>query len=73
MPIESLLLKDAPVPFDYCPACGERFVPFLRGMIQRRERSWFGLGSRRAYCALICWHCKEIVGYESPHDFGPEN
>ncbi len=73
MPIECMLLKDARVPFERCPACSEPFVPFLRGMIQRHKRSWFGLGLHRAYCALICSECHEIVGYESPYDIGPEN
>lgn len=49
--------------------CGARpFDPFLRGLIGRSHRtlwSWppFKL---RPYCALICWACKEIVGYEAP-------
>lgn len=73
MPIESLLLADAPIPLERCPACGEVFVPFLRGMIQRGKRSWLGLGPPRAYCALICRECHGIVGYESPYDLGPEN
>lgn len=66
MPIESWLLENQPVPFEHCPACGEIFVPFLRGMIQRSKRSWLGLGPRQSYCALICSECKEIVGHESP-------
>jgi hypothetical protein len=72
MPIEVWLLEGEPVPFEHCPQCGEIFVPFLRGMIQRSRRSWLGLGPRRAYCALICSECKEIVGHESPN-LRPEN
>jgi hypothetical protein len=62
MPIEYLLLKNAPVPLSVCPKCGERFEPFLRGMVQRGGgwRFW----RKRPTCALICWACKEIVGYE---------
>lgn len=70
MPIEALILEGTPSPIQTCPKCAASpFRPFLRGMIQRgaigmlwdlirRKRNW------RAYCALICWDCKEIVGYE---------
>jgi len=43
-----------------CPKCNEDFRPFLRGMVVRF--SWFGF-VKKTY-ALICWECKEIVGYE---------
>jgi hypothetical protein len=72
MPIEFTLLKDAPVPLSQCPKCGASpFSPFMRGQVQRSKWSWDWLVSvftRRpfAYCALICRHCKEVVGYESP-------
>lgn len=66
MPIEFSLLLRKPVKLTNCPRCGEPFEPFLRGQVQRTKRSWFGLGRRRPYCALICWACKEIVGYEDP-------
>lgn len=62
MPIEVLMLKDRPEALRICPACGKAFRAFLRGQIQRL--SWFGL--RKRYCALICWECKEIVGWEAP-------
>ena len=63
MPVEYLLLKNAPVPLVTCPKCGAPFEPFLRGLVQRSARRWW-FGRRRATCALICWACKEIVGYE---------
>ncbi len=64
MPKEAAELAGKPVEgLDYCPKCGAAFVPFLRGQVQRWPR-WFLIGPRRPYCALICWTCKEIVGYE---------
>lgn len=67
MPIEVNLLKNQPPMFKECPLCeAEPFEPFLRGTIQRGKRTLFGLGKPRAYCAVICSECKEIVGYESP-------
>lgn len=68
MPIEYTLLKDQPCPIIVCPACDEPFRPFMRGVVQRSKRWLWGLGPRRDYCALICWECKEIVGYESPRE-----
>ena len=72
MPVEYVLLKDAPVPLGSCPRCHVRpFHPFLRGQVQRSEW-WFRWGWppwwSRPYCALICWACKDIVGYEDPLD-----
>jgi phage terminase large subunit GpA-like protein len=64
MPIECEQLAGRPVPFVLCPKCGEIFYPFLRGMVQRRRYRWLFWGPW-PYCALICWACKEIVGYES--------
>lgn len=69
MPIECALLEGQPVKFQVCPVCAEPFIPFLRGMIQRSQHRWFGLGPSRDYCALICSKCKEIVGYESPTEW----
>ena len=69
MPWEYGALVDAPVPLATCPKCGAQpFDPFLRGTVQRSERPWWRpwWGPTRPYCALICWKCKEIVGYESP-------
>lgn len=64
MPIECALLRGQPVPIEKCPKCGaEPFDPFLRGQVQRRKFKWF-LWGPWPYCALICWNCKEIVGYE---------
>jgi len=64
MPAEYLILKDAPSPIASCPKCGEKpFRPFMRGQVQRWPFRWLFWG-RRAYCALICWKCKDIVGYE---------
>ena len=63
MPIEYTLLRDAPVVLETCPCCAEHpFVPFMRGQVQRYR--WFGWV--KAYCAVICSRCKEIVGYETP-------
>lgn len=63
MPIEFAMLKDKPPPFDECPNCHARpFDPFMRGMVQVFR--WFGL--RKRYCCVICYECKEIVGYEDP-------
>lgn len=67
MPIEFSQLKDKPVPLTHCPNCGDRpFRPFLRGLIQRPMRKWWGFGQRQDYCCLICWNCKAIVDYEAP-------
>ena len=66
MPIEYVLLKDAPCKIAVCPKCGATpFVPFLRGMVARRRYKWLFFGEWE-YMALICSECKEIVGHESP-------
>lgn len=67
MPIEAALLDGALVPITRCPICGESpFRPFMRGQVQRpTRRLWFWpFGDLRPTCALICWRCKEIVGWE---------
>jgi hypothetical protein len=69
MPAEYAMLRAASVPLVRCRECGdEPFRPFLRGMVQRPRYSWrtlwLPIGAPRAYCALICSACKEIVGYE---------
>ncbi len=67
MPIETRLLAGKPSPLAACPKCGAApFEPFMRGQVQRSPRPWWRpfWGPRRAYCALICWSCKNIVGYE---------
>lgn len=68
MPVECTLLDDAPVWMMNCPKCAATFRPFLRGQVQRSPRSLFSWPpfKRRDYCALICWACKDIVGWESP-------
>ena len=71
MPIEFTQLKNAPSPLDSCPKCGvEPFEPFMRGQVQRAERTLFSWPpfKWRPYCALICYGCKDIVGYEAPFD-----
>lgn len=55
-----LELKDAPPPGYECAACGERVVPFLRGLVISFWRKLLG----RPYCCVICSNCKEIVGHE---------
>jgi len=63
MPVECVLLDGAPSSVDICPVCGaDPFDHFLRGQVQSRWRRLF----RRPYCAVICWSCKEVVGWESP-------
>ena len=67
MPIEVVTLTNAPVPLSACPSCGAApFNPFLRGQVQRLPYTLFSWPpfKQRPYCALICWQCKEIVGYE---------
>ncbi len=50
-----------------CPKCGAApFVPFQRGLVCR-NLAVFGLGlffKRFRQTALICWTCKDIVGWE---------
>lgn len=67
MPIEFLRLRDAQVAMKTCPHCGALFRPFLRGEVQRSPGPWWRpfWGPTRDYCALICWACKDIVGWES--------
>jgi hypothetical protein len=67
VPIECDLLKDAAVPLRNCPKCAAPFEPFLRGQVQRSPIGWrwgWPPWYHRPYCALICWACKEIVGWE---------
>jgi hypothetical protein len=70
MPIEAVLLANAPTPIEACPKCGAwPFVPFMRGQVHRDMFSlWRAamalLGRGRPTSCLICWGCKEIVGYE---------
>lgn len=69
MPPEAVWMQADPVPFAACPRCGASpFEPFLRGMVGRPTRtllSWPPY-KRRPYIALICWACKQIVGWEEP-------
>jgi len=67
--IERLKLYDSPAPLKRCPRCGAHpFQPFLRCQVGRSPRTLFSWPpfKLRAHLALICWGCKNIVGYESP-------
>lgn len=61
---------DSAVPVRKCPACGvEPFAAFLRGQIGRPSFPWWAWFLplerwRRPHLAIICWTCKEIVGWE---------
>ena len=64
MPIECALLEGQPVTLERCPKCGAQpFRPFLRGQVQRWPYKYL-FWVPQPFCALICWTCKEIVGYE---------
>lgn len=65
MPIEYSQLLNEPLKFDLCPLCGSDKTDFMRGMVQRSRRL-LGFLWRRPYCAVICYGCKEIIGWESP-------
>ncbi len=79
MPREYVFLKKAPAPFKSCSKCGAKpFRPFLRGQVARsrlnpltRIRWWWRHG-RKPFpsFAVICWDCKEIVGYEGVREVG---
>ena len=48
-----------------CPKCGAMpFRPFLRGMISHNLSFLGWLFKRFSGTALICWTCKDIVGWE---------
>ena len=48
-----------------CPNCGHKpFESFMRGLVVRF--SWFGL--RKKNWAIICYKCKQVVGWEDPED-----
>lgn len=70
MPVEVLLLRGEPVALEACPKCAARpLEPFMRGQVQRwpwrlRFRWPWSFFEERPYCAVICWACKEIVGWE---------
>lgn len=72
MGLEAVELAKKPAPLDACPGCGVRpFDPFLRGMVGRSPWPWWAWllplkRWRRPTFAVICWSCKEIVGYEDP-------
>jgi hypothetical protein len=65
MPMETTLLISKPFGIDYCPKCHSPFTAFLRGQVQRTPR-FLGFLWKRDYCALICYACKAIVGWEHP-------
>lgn len=62
MPNEYEKLKGAPYAKEECPKCGGAFPEFMRGMVQSGWRKLL----RLPYCAVICHHCKEIIGWEKP-------
>ncbi len=68
MPIECPILEGVPCEITQCDQCGEfPLVPFMRGTVQRSPWRWWQIrriGNRRPYCAVICSHCKVIVGWE---------
>jgi ribosomal protein L34E len=68
VPIECELLEYRREPFGVCPQCGRIFESLMRGQVQRSKHPWLGLlfWINRAYCAVICRRCKEIVGWEAP-------
>lgn len=62
MPIEYLLLKNAPYAREKCKRCGGPFPEFMRGIVQSRWRRLLHL----PYCAVICHKCKNCIGWEKP-------
>lgn len=73
MPLETAILDPQPSPLPLCPRClACPFIPFMRGQVQRSPMPWWAPWPlkrwRRAYCAIICRDCKEIVGWETPSD-----
>lgn len=75
MSIEHILLKDQIYPKETCPKCYATGInrpeyQFLRGMVQR-NKYFLGFLWKRKYCAVICFNCKEIIGWESPEDYWP--
>lgn len=58
-----------------CPHCGaDPFEPFLLGQVFRsnylwhRFVAWISGLSKPGYWAVICWGCKNVVGYTSDVD-----
>jgi hypothetical protein len=81
LPDEAVSLCDQEPPLPSCPVCkgeihsgkiDEPGTPFLRGMVQRSRRPWYAPWRTRPYCAVICPHCKEVIGYEEPGGGGFE-
>jgi hypothetical protein len=75
LPEEAISLTGQEPSVQSCPECGgvikmgqifEPGTPFLRGMVQRSRRPWYAPWRTRPYCAVICPHCKDIVGWEEP-------
>jgi len=64
MPKEVAELENKISPIIWCPKCKAPFTPFLRGQVQRSSRKFIFFGKRRPNYALICWECKDIVGWE---------
>lgn len=68
MPNELIEFMSLPESFDKCPKCGvDPFTGYMRGLVKRRKRDWLGRKRRKVW-AVICWSCKEIVGWEDPKD-----
>lgn len=63
-PEQAITSRGKPVPFVKCPKCDRDFEPFMRGQVMRTFFLPWKWG-RRDIWALICWRCKEIVGYEA--------
>jgi hypothetical protein len=60
-----LVLNSLVESYHQCPNCGhEPFESFMRGLIVRF--AWFGF--RKKIWAVICYKCKDIVGWEDPED-----
>ncbi len=69
MPIEVVELASKPQPLEACPECGAKpFDAFMRGQVQSTWRYFLGL----PYCAVICFSCKDIVGYEKSETKEPK-
>lgn len=62
---EASALEGAPYALEKCKHCGTEFPESMRGEVQSPVRKFF----RMRYCAVVCHHCNEITGWESPNDY----
>ena len=62
LPVEHRLLIMYPFRREACPNCTKPFPEYHRGIVQSGWRKRLGL----AYCACICHHCYQIIGWERP-------